>query len=231
MSNVYAKTVPAAGGEITAATLALTVNGIPQNDVAAALTTYEITVTADKGATVSVAADGIVKLTIPENKYKNGGVTYTLSVKSSSSTLLTSTTFNQAEGTEEGVAACAYTYDLQIVNSNGFGFRANQTGDQGNYAFIRNIKKDGIAVTLTQEIANEVLAYAYRGVEPTDEEKAAKGQSSKTSSATAVQPYVRWFGGTQIDVALNSGASGQITKIVAYKPDGTEFGSFIVWID
>ena len=51
------------------------------------------------------------------------------------------------------------------------------------------------------------------------------------SSATAVQPYVRWFGGTQIDVALNTGASGQITKIVAYKPDGTEFGSFIVWID
>ena len=43
------------------------------------------------------------------------------------------------------------------------------------------------------------------------------------SSATAVQPYVRWFGGTQIDIALNTGAGGQITKIVAYNPDGTEF--------
>ena len=230
-NNVYAETIPAAGATITAATLSINVNGISASDVKETISTYGLSLTADKGATVSVAADGTVKLTVPENKYKNGGVTYTLSVKSNSSTLLASATFNQAEGTEEGVAACAYTYDLQIVNSDGFGFPANQTGHQGNYAFIRNIKKDGIAVTLTQEIAEEVLAYAYRGVEPTDEEKAAKNQSSKTSSATAVQPYVRWFGGTQIDVALNSGASGQITKIVAYNPDGTEFGSFIVWID
>lgn len=229
-SNVYAETVPAAGATIRAATLALTVNGAAQEDVAAALSTYGITVSADNGATTSVAADGTVTLTVPENKYKNGGVTYTITVKTSSATVATAT-INQAEGTEEGTATCQYTYDLEIVNANGFGFPANQTNHQGNYAFIKNIKKDGVIVTLTQEIAEEVLAFAYRGVEPTDEEKAAKGQSSKVSSATAVQPYVRWFGGTQIDVALNTGASGQITKIVAYNPDGTEFGSFIVWVD
>ena len=231
LSNVYAETVPAAGASINAATLALTVNGAKQDDVEAALTTYGLSVTADKGATASVAADGTVTLTVPENKYKNGGITYTLSVKSSSDTVLASATFTQAEGTEEGTVTCQYTYDLEIVDPKGFGFPANQTGHQGNYAFIRNIKKDGKAVTLTQEIADELLAFAFRGVAPTDEEKAAKGQSTKVSSATAVQPYVRWFGGTQIDIALNTGAGGQITKIVAYNPDGTEFGSFMVWID
>lgn len=231
LSNVYAEKVPAAGATITAAKLALTVNGVAQEDVAAALSTYGITVSADNGATASVASDGTVTLIVPENKYKNGGVTYTLTVKTSSGTTLATATINQAEGTEEGTATCQYTYDLEIVNANGFGFPANQTNHQGNYAFIRNIKKDNVTVELTQEIAEEVLAFAYRGVEPTDEEKAAKGQSSKVSSATAVQPYVRWFGGTQIDVALNSGASGQITKIVAYNPDGTEYGSFLVWID
>lgn len=158
LSNVYAKTVPAAGGEITAATLALTINGAPQNDVAAALTTYGITVTADKGATVSVAADGTVKLTVPENKYKNGGVTYTLSVKSSSSTLLTSTTFNQAEGTEEGVAA--HTFSYEVFNnakdgSKGTGF-GKGAGSIGDWYRIEKIVIDGTTYNPGTDIDNLV---------------------------------------------------------------------------
>lgn len=159
LSNVYTETVPAAGGEITAATLALTVNGASQNDVAAALTTYGITVTADKGATVSVAANGTVTLTVPENKYKNGGVTYTLSVKSSSSTLLTSTTFNQAEGTEEGVAA-AHTFSYEVFNnakdgSKGTGF-GKGAGPIGDWYRIEKIVIDGTTYNPGTDIDNLV---------------------------------------------------------------------------
>ena len=159
LSNVYTATVPAAGGEITAATLALTVNGTPQNDVAAALTTYGITVTADKGASVSVAANGTVTLTVPENKYKNGGVTYTLSVKSSSSTLLTSTTFNQAEGTEEAVTP-SHTFSYEVYNiaengSKGTGFNppAATTND---YYRIEKIVIDGTTYNPGTDIDNLV---------------------------------------------------------------------------
>lgn len=159
LSNVYAETVPATGGEITAATLALTVKGILQNDVAAALTTYGITVTADKGASVSVAADGTVKLTVPENKYKNGGVTYTLSVKSSSSTLLTSATFNQAEGTEEAVTP-SHTFSYEVYNiaengskDTGFNPPAATTND---YYRIQNIVIDGTKYNPGAEIKNLV---------------------------------------------------------------------------
>lgn len=228
-SNVYVETVPAAGATITAAKLALTVNGVAQSDVAAAISTYGITVSADKGATVSVAADGVVTLIVPENPYKNGGVTYTITVKSTTGVVAT-TTVQQAEGEDESVPTCAYTYDLEIVNK-AFGYPAHQTDNNANWAYIRNVKKDGVTVEITQEIADEVLAFAYRTVAPTDEEKAAVNQSGKTSTNTGVTPRVRWFGGVQIDVALDSGESGEITKVEAYNSDGSFFGSFITWID
>lgn len=229
-SDIYAETVPAEGGVITAGKLSLSINGVSQTDVAAAIQQYGLSLSSDKGSKVTVASDGAVSMTVPANPYKNGGVTYTVKLVSDG-VVRASMTVSQEEGAEEGSASCIYTYDLEIVNKNGFGYPANQTDNNANWAFIRNVKKDGVFVELTQEIAEEVLAFAYRGTEPTEEEKAAHNQSAKQSSATAVEPRVRWFGGVQIDVALNSGASGQITKIVGYNPDGTEFGSFIVWID
>lgn len=224
--------VLAAGGTVEGK-LSLTINGVVQEDVAAAISTYGLKLSVDKGASASVAADGTVTVVIPENKYKNGGVEYALSLKKSDGTVAASVIIKQEEGTEEGEPTCPYTYELQIVKNDGegFGMGANLTGDHGNWAFIRNIKKDGVTVTLTQEIAEEVLAFAYRGMEPSDSEKAQHNQTSKVASASAVVPVVRWFGGVQIDVTLNTGASNQITKIVGYNSDGTEFGSFFVWID
>ena len=172
------------------------------------------------------------KLKIPKNKYKNGGVTYTVSLlKQNDGPVAASAQISQEEGSEEGEPTCPYTYDLEIVNRNGFGMGANRTGDTGNWAYIRNVKKDGVSVVLTQEIAEEVLSFAYRGTEPSEAEISKHNQTSKVASASAVVPKVRWFGGVQIDVTLNTGASNQITKIVGYNSDGTEFGSFIVWID
>ena len=222
--------VAAAGATVTGK-LNLTINGENQTDVTTALSTYGLSLSADKGASASVAADGTVTVVIPENKYKNGGVTYTVSLKKNDDTVAASAQISQEEGSEEGEPTCPYTYDLEIVNRNGFGMGANRTGDTGNWAFIRNVKKDGVLVVLTQEIAEEVLSFAYRGTEPSEAEISKHNQTSKVASASAVVPKVRWFGGVQIDVTLNTGASKQITKIVGYNSDGTEFGSFIVWID
>lgn len=222
--------VKAAGGTVTGK-LSLTINGENQADVKTAISTYGLSLSADKGASASVAADGTVTVVIPENKYKNGGVTYTVSLKKNDDTVAASAQISQEEGSEEGEPTCPYTYDLEIVNRNGFGMGANRTGDTGNWAFIRNVKKDGVLVVLTQEIAEEVLSFAYRGTEPSEAEISKHNQTSKVASASAVVPKVRWFGGVQIDVTLNTGASKQITKIVGYNSDGTEFGSFIVWID
>lgn len=222
--------VPAAGDTVTGK-LSLIINGENQTDVAAAISTYGLNLSADKGASASVDASGNVTVVIPKNQYKNGGVTYTVSLKKNDGTVAASAQISQEEGNEEGEPTCPYTYDLEIVNRNGFGMGANRTGDTGNWAFIRNVKKDGVSVVLTQEIAEEVLSFAYRGTEPSEAEISKHNQTSKVASASAVVPKVRWFGGVQIDVTLNTGASNQITKIVGYNSDGTEFGSFIVWID
>ena len=221
----------AAAGTTFTGSLSLTINGENQTDVAAAISNYGLSLSADKGASASVDASGNVTVVIPENKYKNGGVTYTVSLKKNDGTVAASAQISQEEGNEEGEPTCPYTYDLEIVNRNGFGMGPNRTGDTGNWAFIRNVKKDGVSVVLTQEIAEEVLSFAYRGTEPSEAEISKHNQTSKVASASAVVPKVRWFGGVQIDVTLNTGASNQITKIVGYNSDGTEFGSFIVWID
>ena len=231
-SGFLSEAVAAKGGTVTGK-LSLTVNGEPASDIKSTMSTYGLSLSVNKGATATVDASGNVEVVIPENKYKNGGVEYTLSLNKSDGSVAASVVIKQKEGTEEGEPTCPYTYELQIVKNDGegFGMGANLTGDHGNWAFIRNIKKDGVTVTLTQEIAEEVLAFAYRGMEPSDSEKAQHNQTSKVASASAVVPVVRWFGGVQIDVTLNTGASNQITKIVGYNSDGTEFGSFFVWID
>lgn len=149
-SNVYAETVSAAGATITAAKLALTVDGAAQEDVAAALSTYGITVSADKGATASVASNGTVTLTVPENKYKNGGVTYTLTVKNNSGTTLASATINQAEGTEEATVPC-FSYSFGAWQEGLKGTRYMNYGKAGHtgewLAVFYNLTKDGVAYT------------------------------------------------------------------------------------
>lgn len=162
LSNVYAETVPAAGATITAATLALTVNGAAQADVAAALTTYGLSVTADKGATASVVADGTVTLTVPENKYKNGGVTYTLSVKKTDGTVLASASINQDEGAEESTGN-VYSYTISEANhpdGGVIGFPVS-FDDKGVYFRFKEVKVNGETVELTDEIVNSIIASAF----------------------------------------------------------------------
>ncbi|MGM9753182.1 MAG: hypothetical protein ACI3ZK_03890 [Candidatus Cryptobacteroides sp.] len=187
LSNVYAETVPAAGATITAATLALTVNEEAQVDVSAALSTYGISVSADKGATASVAADGTVTLTVPENKYKNGGVTYTLTVKSNSNATLASATINQAEGTEE-FTGNVYSYTIsEVTHADGgvIGFPVS-FDDKGKYFTFTDVKVNGETVELTDEIVSGLIASAFV---PSDD-RPAEGYDSYTY-ASARQIYIK----------------------------------------
>ena len=101
LDKTYDDTVPAEGADdLTLGTLALTIDGVAAGDVAAAMTEYGVTATADNGATVSVASDGTVTMDIPANPYANGGKEYTVTVKYDGNILATATV-NQAQGTEE----------------------------------------------------------------------------------------------------------------------------------
>ena len=107
LSNVYADTVPAAGETIEAATLTLNVNDVAATDIAAAMSTYGITVEAGS-ATATVDTNGKVTLVVPENKY-NEVRTYDLVVKFDGNTV-TSAKIYQAAGTEEMPYIYNYTF-------------------------------------------------------------------------------------------------------------------------
>lgn len=230
LSEVYTEIIPKEGRQVAAAKLALTINGTAVANVPEALSTYNITISCGTAKT-EVAADGTITANFPENKQGNEKH-FTLNVNYKGAVIATADFTQEAgEGSEE---AFPYTYDLETVgpafNGSGLGFPAN-TAHDGNYAFIRNIKLNGELVTLTEEIAATVVAYAFRSTEPTDEEKAAVGQSGRISSATAAVARVRWFGGTQIDVAFQTGAAGTISKVTGYTSDGAEAGYWMVWAD
>ncbi|MDY5357100.1 MAG: hypothetical protein SPG52_04060 [Candidatus Cryptobacteroides sp.] len=157
-NNVYAETIPAAGATITAATLSINVNGISASDVKETISTYGLSLTADKGASVSVASDGTVTLTVPENKYKNGGVEYTITLKKGSETLATASVL-QKEGTEEAVIP-SHTFSYTIYNnavdgSKGTGF-GKDAGPIGDWYRIENIVIDGTTYTAGTNIDNLV---------------------------------------------------------------------------
>ena len=225
LKNVYAETVPAAGGAITAATLALTVNGVPQGDVAAAISTYDISVTADKGATASVASDGTVTLTVPENKYKKV-VTYTLSVKSKSGTLA-SAKITQAEGTGEP-AGNKYEYTIVKNNGNpsGSAWGMPNTLKNGADFTIRDIKLNGEAVTLDAAMAEEVLNQAF-------EVKAEKRDTDTTHEVMTANQFYMFvvnYNGDSLNAGLaTQDAANYACKVVWYDSDGTEAGYWFIF--
>ena len=240
LSNVYAETVLAAGATITAATLALTVNGAKQDDVEAAITTYGLSVTADKGATASVAADGTVTLTVPENKYKNGGITYTLSVKSSSGTLLDSANITQAEGTEESGSA-SHTFSYTIFNNaengskaTGFGKAAGSVGD---WYRAENITIDGTKygpgqgqgmkdLCANEELINALIAQIFSFGEITSEDVQVPGNDPLTTNPESFVKLEAWSdGGAAVYfriVFLNENTTGarRTFKIITKGADG-----------
>ena len=217
-------------GGVVKTTLSLTIDGTAQADVAKAITDYGLTLeTSSAVESHTTAANGEVTLNVKANATSaERKITLTLKYNK---TVLATTEFTQEAG--EGGAACAYTYDLQMVNTNGFGYPAVKKGD-GVYAFIRNIARDGKQIDpINMDIANEVLPFAYRAEIPTDEDLKAidNAPMNKKGSVTAMTLRVLSAGGVEATITIDSNEGGCITKFVAYNPDGTEFGHFIVWTD
>ena len=229
-SNVYAETVSAAGATITAAKLALTVDGAAQEDVAAALSTYGITVSADKGATASVAADGTVSLTVPENKYKNGGVTYTLTVKNNSGTTLATATIKQAEGTEEQKGnAYSYTITLGAHSDGGVIGFPTSFDDKGVYFRFSDVKVNGETVELTDEIVNDLIAYAFV---PSDDRPAAGYDTYTYGNAGQIYIKATIENNNQIAFApcTTADSKGYCCTINLMNSDGTKNRSIFYFV-
>lgn len=133
-----------------------------------------------------------------------------------------------------------YAYNVEPIPAwgSGWGFPAN-TVHEGNYAFIRNVTKNGQAIFFDGvnvvanpgEVAAEIVGMAFVSSAPTDEEKAKFGMQGKTASATAITARPRWYGGVQIDVAFTTTDANSITKVTGYAADGTELGYWIIWTD
>lgn len=216
-------------GGVVKTMLSLTIDGKAQADVAKAIADYGLTLEASSAVeSQAIAANGEVTLNVKANATSTERkITLTLKYNT---TVLATTEFTQEAG--EGGAACAYTYDLEIVNNKWIGYGPNVKGT-GVWAFIRNIALDGKRIDpISKDIANEVLPFAFRAEIPTTEElKAIGAPTNKKGSLTAITLRVLSAGGVEATITIDSSEGGCVTKFVAYNPDGTVFGQFIVCTD
>ena len=219
-------------GGVVKTTLSLTIDGTAQADVDQAIKDYGLTLeTSSAVESRTIAANGEVTLNVKANA-TSAERKITLTLKHNN-TVLATTEFTQEAG--EGGAACAYTYNLDFTNAADenhyryFGMRPNFS-DNGHYLFIRNVKLNGESVTLSQEIAEEILAYAIRSEEPTAEEL-AKAAAGRTPSATAVTAHVAGFSTSDIYVTIKTHDGMSVTRVAGYNNDGSFYGAFVIWTD
>ena len=221
--------VKAAGGTVTGK-LSLTINGDNQTDVTTAISTYGLSLSVNKGATATVDASGNVEVVIPENKYKNGGVEYTLSLKKNDGTVAASFVITQEEGTVE-VTTVKYTYTLTKNNGNASGaiWGMNVNAKNGDDFTITDVKLNDQPVTLDEVSAAAVLAQAIKCLP----EKPAAGYGGYTVIDNG-QIYINVvnFSGSTLNagVATTDSSNGYITKLVWYDSDGTEAGNWFIFV-
>ena len=219
-------------GGVVKTTLSLTIDGTAQADVDQAIKDYGLKLeTSSAVESRTIAANGEVTLNVKANA-TSAERKITLTLKHNT-TVLATTEVTQEAG--EGGAACAYTYNLDFTNAADanhyryFGMSPNFS-DNGHYLFIRNVKLNGESVTLSQEIAEEILAYAIRSEEPTAEEL-AKAAAGRTPSATAVTAHVAGFSTSDIYVTIKTHDGMSVTRVAGYNNDGSFYGAFVIWTD
>ena len=228
-SGFPTKAVAAAGGTVKGK-LSLTVNGEPASDIKSTMSTYGLSLSVNKGATATVDASGNVEVVIPENKYKNGGVEYTLSLKKSDGTVAASFVITQEEGTEE-VTTVKYTYTLTKNNGNASGaiWGMNVNAKNGADFTITDVKLNDQPVTLDEVSAAAVLAQAIKCLP----EKPAAGYDGYTVIDNG-QIYINVvnFSGSTLNagVATTDSSKRYITKLVWYDSDGTEAGNWFIFV-
>lgn len=236
-SGFPTEAVAAAGGTVTGK-LNLTINGEKQADVAAAISTYGLSLSADKGASASVDADGTVTVVIPENPYNNGGITYTVSLKKKDDSVAAKVEIAQATGEGEAVTP-SHTFGYTIFNNDpdgskdrGFGKAAGSVGD---YYRIENVTIDGTKynpgndlknLVANTELMSELKAKIFSFGEITTEDVQVPGTDPLTTNPESFVELQAWTdGGAAIYfriVFLNANTTGvrRTFKIITKDPEG-----------
>lgn len=224
--GVYSGLVPAAGETIAAANLKVEVNGVAVSDYTK-LSEYGLSLSASAG-TVSVAADGKVTLVVPENK-PNKEKTYTISLKQESK-VIASCEIKQEAGTE-APSGTQYTYTLEKKNGNNSGIAWGMPVNHKNGAdfAIKDVKLDGNSVTITESIANEIIAQAFKILPERPEGQYA---DYKTVDAGQIYAFAVSYNGNNMEVGLGTldNSLKYIAKIVWCESDGTEAGHWFVFV-
>lgn len=230
--------VAAAGATVTGK-LNLTINGKNQTDVAAAISTYGLSLSADKGASASVDADGTVTVVIPKNPYNNGGITYTVSLKKKDGSVAAKVEIAQATGEGEAVTP-SHTFEYTIFNNKedgskdtGFGKAAGSVGD---YYRIENVTIDGTKYNPGDDLKNlvantelmaELKAKIFSFGEITEEDVQVPSSDPLTTDPESFVELQAWTdGGAAIYfriVFLNANTTGfrRTFKIITKDPAGT----------
>lgn len=236
-SGFPTEAVEAAGDTVTGK-LSLTINGENQTDVAAAISTYGLSLSADKGASASVDADGTVTVVIPENPYNNGGITYTVSLKKKDGSVAAKVEIAQATGEGEAVTP-SHTFGYTIFNnaengskSTGFG---NAAGSVGDWYRIENVTIDGTKynpgddlnnLVANTELMAELKAKIFSFGEISAEDVQVPGSDPLTTNPESFVELQAWTnGGAAIYfriVFLNANTTGvrRTFKIITKDPEG-----------
>ena len=222
--------VAAAGATVTGK-LKLTINGENQTDVAAAIRTYGLSLSADKGASASVDADGTVTVVIPENKYKNGGVTYTVSLKKKNDgTVAASAKISQEEGSEEP-SGDVYTYTIDLAAHADGGVIGFPTSfdDGGVYFRFKEIKKNGESVEITDDVINAIIAIAFV---PSDDKPASGYDSYKYADAGQIYIKKNYTATGQIEfgICTTADSKGYCCTMNLMNDDGTKNRSIFYFV-
>lgn len=225
-TNASSGNVSKDGGDVVT-TLSLTIDGVVQSDVAQAISDYGLTLEASSTVeSTSIASDGKVTLKVKAN---STSVERKISlVLKYNSVVLASTEFTQEAG--EGGAA-KYTYTLVKNNGNASGAIWGMDTNKKNGAdfTIKDIKLEGVSVSITEEIAEEVIAQAFACL---SEKPDAGYDGYKTVDAGQIYLFAVNFNGSEMKVGVGTteDSKGYITKLTWYDPDGTEGGHWFVFV-
>lgn len=216
-------------GGVVKTTLSLTIDGTAQADVDQAIKDYGLTLeTSSAVESHTIAANGEVTLNVKANA-TSAERKITLTLKHNT-TVLATTEFTQEAGTE-APSGTQYTYTLVKYNGNKSGAIWGMLVNHKNGAdfAIKDVKLDGNNVTITESIANEIIAQAFKILPERPEGQYA---DYKTVDAGQIYAFAVSYNGNNMEVGLGTLDNSQeyIAKVIWCESDGTEAGHWFVFV-
>lgn len=216
-------------GGVVKTTLSLTIDGTAQADVAKAIADYGLTLeTSSAVESHTIAANGEVTLNVKANA-TSAERKITLTLKHNT-TVLATTEFTQEAGTE-APSGTQYTYTLEKKNGNPSGIAWGMPVNHKNGAdfAIKDVKLDGNNVTITESIANEIIAQAFKILPERPEGQYA---DYKTVDAGQIYAFAVSYNGNNMEVGLGTldNSLKYIAKVIWCESDGTEAGHWFIFV-